>query len=89
MAEGFNEDFELGSMQHPEIVVNEELDRVPQPRPEKLTIFVIGRTGTGKSTLINSLLDLEEENKAQVVHGIYSCKHDMLEKHTQKNGVLF
>lgn len=81
MAEGLGED--LTDLQRSEIaVVNEELDREDQPRPENLTIFVIGRTGTGKSTLINSLLELEEEkNRAKVVHGIYSCKHDMLEKH--------
>uniref|UniRef100_A0A1X7UCK9 G domain-containing protein n=1 Tax=Amphimedon queenslandica TaxID=400682 RepID=A0A1X7UCK9_AMPQE len=79
MAEGLGED--LSDSQRSEIVVNEELDREVQPRPENLTIFVIGRTGTGKSTLINSLLELKEENQAKVAHGMYPCQHKMLEKH--------
>ena len=45
---------------------------------ETLTIFVVGRTGVGKSTLINSLLG---GKKAKVAHGPDSCQHKLIEEH--------
>ena len=57
-----------------EQAAKKEAKDVEQP----LAIFVIGKTGVGKSTLINSLLG---EKKAKVSHGLDPTDHDTIEKH--------
>ena len=55
-------------------------DKVQEP----LVVFVIGKTGVGKSTLINSLLGNTIDRKAEVTHNIYSTDHDTMEEHRGK-----
>ena len=42
----------------------EELEKALQEKGGKVSLMVAGKTGTGKSTLINGLLDLTDPNNA-------------------------
>ena len=56
------------------IVVSEEINDVPLPKkPESLTIFVVGKTGVGKSSVINSLLG---KDIARVSDGVHPTTHE-------------
>uniref|UniRef100_A0A1X7UC58 G domain-containing protein n=1 Tax=Amphimedon queenslandica TaxID=400682 RepID=A0A1X7UC58_AMPQE len=67
-----------------DIIVDQELTRSSvsiQPQqspPESFTIFVIGKIGAGKSSLINSLLGKDE---ALVSDGVHPTRHKPLERH--------
>uniref|UniRef100_A0A1X7UBA7 AIG1-type G domain-containing protein n=1 Tax=Amphimedon queenslandica TaxID=400682 RepID=A0A1X7UBA7_AMPQE len=58
-------------------------DTIQQEDTEKdpLTIIVIGRTGVGKSALVNSLLGDTIDREAIVTDGLRPTDHDILEKH--------
>ena len=56
-------------------------DKIQQPEKDPLTIIVIGRTGVGKSALVNSLLGDTIDRKAIVTDGLRPTDHDILEKH--------
>uniref|UniRef100_A0A1X7UBC6 G domain-containing protein n=1 Tax=Amphimedon queenslandica TaxID=400682 RepID=A0A1X7UBC6_AMPQE len=68
------------TVSHRDIIVDQELSISIQPQspPESFTIFVIGKTGAGKSLLINSLLGEEE---ALVSDGLHPAGHKPLERH--------
>uniref|UniRef100_A0A1X7UC68 G domain-containing protein n=1 Tax=Amphimedon queenslandica TaxID=400682 RepID=A0A1X7UC68_AMPQE len=72
MAEKPDEDVETETS----TIADEELMELPVPGT--LTIFVIGKTGAGKSQLINSLLG---EEKALVSHGLQPTNHEPLEEY--------
>ena len=55
-------------------------DRI-QPGKHTLKIIVIGKTGVGKSTLINSLLGDTIDRPAVVTDGLKPTNHKILEKH--------
>uniref|UniRef100_A0A1X7UCM5 AIG1-type G domain-containing protein n=1 Tax=Amphimedon queenslandica TaxID=400682 RepID=A0A1X7UCM5_AMPQE len=60
----------------------ENLQETDQPKAEDpLTIIVIGRTGVGKSALVNSLLGDTIDREAIVTDGLQPTDHDILEKH--------
>ena len=66
-----------------EIIADQELPlsigvQQQQSPPESFTIFVIGKTGAGKSLLINSLLG---EESALVSDGLHPTRHKPLERH--------
>ena len=56
-------------------------DTIQQPEKDPLTIIVIGRTGVGKSALVNSLLGDTIDRRAIVTDGLQPTDHDILEKH--------
>ena len=58
---------------------NEET--IQQPEKDPLTIIVIGRTGVGKSALVNSLLGDTIDRKAIVTDGALPTDHEVMEKH--------
>ena len=57
-----------------------EDERKPAQK-DPLTIIVIGRTGVGKSALVNSLLGDSIDRRALVTDGLQPTDHDYLEKH--------
>ena len=56
-------------------------DTIQQPEKDPLTIIVIGRTGVGKSALVNSLLGDTINRRAIVTDGLRPTDHDILEEH--------
>ena len=58
-------------------VMQQETDE-RNPKKDSLTVIVIGRTGVGKSALVNSLLG---DRRAIVTDGLRPTDHDILERH--------
>uniref|UniRef100_A0A1X7UCQ7 AIG1-type G domain-containing protein n=1 Tax=Amphimedon queenslandica TaxID=400682 RepID=A0A1X7UCQ7_AMPQE len=56
-------------------------DTIQEPDEDPLTIIIIGRTGVGKSALVNSLLGDTIDREAIVTDGLRPTDHDILEKH--------
>ena len=78
MAEG-GEDVIVKESDSVQVMQQETDERKPEKDP--LTIIVIGRTGVGKSALVNSLLGDTIDRRAIVTDGLQPTDHDILEKH--------